>query len=191
MDDNLLSAVIAEPSRHLDHEDAAIRRLAVSSISHGADHLHELQRLLAEDADVRVRAEAAEALGRRGLPALRSLMTATADPDPIVVEAVATALGEIGDRSAIDWLVEAAQEHSDRLVREAAVAALGAIGDERAVPALLSLVAKAPPQVRRRSVVALTVFDGPEVEAAIRQALSDRNPMVREAAEMVAGRPID
>ena len=68
------------------------------------------------------------------------------------------------------------------------MAALGAIGDERAVPTLLSLVAEAPPQIRRRSVVALTVFDGEEIEAAIRAAATDRNPMVREAAEMVVGK---
>jgi len=57
------------------------------------------------------------------------------------------------------------------------------------LPVLLDLVATGPPQVRRRCVVALTVFDGDEVEAAIRAAAVDRNPMVREAAEMVVGRP--
>ena len=52
---------------------------------------------------------------------------------------------------------------------------------------LLGLVANGPPQVRRRTVVALTAFDGPEVEAAFAAARDDRNPMVREAAEMVIG----
>ncbi|MEA3502390.1 MAG: HEAT repeat domain-containing protein, partial [Actinomycetota bacterium] len=74
---------------------------------------------------------------------------------------------------------------------EAAVAALGAIGDEAALATLLGLVAVAPPQVRRRAVVALTVFDDPAVEPAIRAAASDRNPSVREAAEMVVGRQPD
>jgi hypothetical protein len=32
------------------------------------------------------------------------------------------------------------------------------------------------------------VFDSPQIEAAIRVARDDRNPMVREAAEMVIGR---
>ena len=71
------------------------------------------------------------------------------------------------------------------------MASLGAIGDDRARPILLDLVRTGPPQIRRRTVVALTVFDGPEIETAIRGALEDRNPMVREAAEMVAGRPTD
>ncbi len=91
------------------------------------------------------------------------------------------------DRAAVDWLLKAAEADDEKLVREAAVAALGAIGDDRAVPLLLELVGSAPPQVRRRSVVALSVFDGPEIEAAIRAAKDDRNPMVREAAEMVVG----
>jgi hypothetical protein len=40
-------------------------------------------------------------------------------------------------------------------------------------------------------VVALTVFEGPEIEPALRAAARDRNPMVREVAEMVVGRPAE
>ena len=76
-------------------------------------------------------------------------------------------------------------------VREAAVAALGATGEVQALPTLLRLVASGPPQVRRRCVAALTVFDGEEVETALRHAATDRNPMVREAAELVVGRNVD
>ena len=146
--------------------------------------------MLLEDESPRVRAEAAEVLAGTGPTALNAVLEATNDPDPVVVEAAATGLGEIGDPIAVPWLLAAAAEHQDRLVREAAVAALGAIGDERARVLLLELVAKGPPQIRRRSVVALSVFDGEDVEGAIRGALSDRNPMVREAAEMIAGRPL-
>ena len=32
---------------------------------------------------------------------------------------------------------------------------------------------------------------GEDVEEAVTQALGDRNPMVREVAEMVEGRPLD
>jgi hypothetical protein len=39
--------------------------------------------------------------------------------------------------------------------------------------------------------VALTVFDDPAIEPALRTATDDRNPMVREVAEMVVGRPPD
>ncbi|MEE9183409.1 MAG: HEAT repeat domain-containing protein, partial [Acidimicrobiia bacterium] len=65
---------------------------------------------------------------------------------------------------------------------------LGALGDQRALPTLLETVANGKPQVRRRSVVALSAFDGPEVEKALAMARLDRNPMVREVAEMLLGR---
>ena len=55
----------------------------------------------------------------------------------------------------------------------------------------VDLVGSAPPKVRRRCVAALTVFDGEEVEQALRAAAADRNPMVREAAEMVVGRNLN
>ncbi|MST32935.1 HEAT repeat domain-containing protein, partial [Acidimicrobiaceae bacterium USS-CC1] len=39
------------------------------------------------------------------------------------------------------------------------------------------------PAVRRRAVLALAPFEGPEVDAALRQALEDRDWQVRQAAE--------
>ena len=143
---------------------------------------------LAVDDDGAARAMAAEALGGARVAAIPDLDRARSDADPRVIESVATAYGEIRAGSAVPWLIEVATGDGDRSGREAAVAALGAIGDDAALPALLALVAKAPPQVRRRAVVALTVFDDPAVEPAIRTAARDRNPSVREAAEMVVGR---
>jgi len=131
---------------------------------------------------------AAEALGGADGECADVLTRGRDDDDPRVVEAVATAYGELRYPSAVPWLIDLASTDGDRAAREAAVAALGAIGDEAALSTLLELVAAAPPQVRRRAVVALTVFDDPAVELAIRAAAKDRNPSVREAAEMVVGR---
>ncbi|MET0422024.1 MAG: HEAT repeat domain-containing protein [Acidimicrobiia bacterium] len=39
------------------------------------------------------------------------------------------------------------------------------------------------PAVRRRAVLALAPFDGPDVDAAITAALDDRDWQVRQAAE--------
>ena len=82
----------------------------------------------------------------------------------------------------VDGLVGVAGAHDDPLCREAAVAALGAIGDVRGLPAILAAMSDKP-AVRRRAVIALTPFDGPEVDAALNRARTDRDWQVRQAAE--------
>jgi HEAT repeat protein len=75
--------------------------------------------------------------------------------------------------------------HDDPTCREAAVAALGAIGDPAGLPAILAATTDRP-AVRRRAVLALAPFHGPEVEAALDRALTDRDWQVRQAAEDVS-----
>jgi HEAT repeat protein len=43
--------------------------------------------------------------------------------------------------------------------------------------------------VRRRAVVALAAFDGPEVDAALRRATEDRDWQVRQIAEDLLAPP--
>ncbi len=182
--------VLQHPGDHLSHPDPAIRRLAVAALAATEDRgaASALEAVLAGDESSRVRAEAAEALGfREG--SLAALIAAAPEADAVLAEAIATALGRLGSAESVRLLMEWAGSHADGLVREAAVAALGAIGDPTALPLLLELVGSGPPQVRRRTVAALTMYDGPDVEEALVRARSDRNPMVREAAEMVVGRP--
>lgn len=179
-----------DPETFLDHERPQIRRMAVVRIAQQPPDDRQialLGRMLTDDPDPEVRAEAAEVLGAAGSRVVDLLLGAGDDPEARVVEAVITALGRVGDARAADWLIETARG-AETLVREAAVAALGEIGDYRAVSVLLELLSEGPPQVRRRAVVALTVFDDPRVEPAIASARLDRNPMVKEAAEMVVGR---
>lgn len=191
MDDARLRRLLDDPEAFLADPDPVTRRLAVSA---AADRTGEaalrdgITAALESDPDERVRAEAAEVLAGSGPAALASLIAALDDPSPTVIEAAVTGLGELRDHGAVESLLAIASRAGDKMVIEAAVAALGAIGDIRAVPVLLHLVAAGSPQVRRRCVVALSVFDGVEVEAALLAARSDRNPMVREAAEMVVGR---
>jgi HEAT repeats len=79
-------------------------------------------------------------------------------------------------------LAETVYRHPDALVREASVAALGCIGtDEAKAPILHALADKAT--VRRRAVIALSAFEGDDVEAALAQASGDRDWQVRQAAE--------
>jgi HEAT repeat protein len=115
-----------------------------------------------------------------------ALLGALGDADVTVVEAVAWSLGELGDRArtagAVSALSATARTHRDALAREAAVAALGALGDAAGLPAILE-ACRDKPAVRRRAVLALAPFDGPDVDAAIDAALTDRDWQVRQAAE--------
>jgi len=106
------------------------------------------------------------------------------DADPAVVEAASFALGEVGDSRAVARLATVARAHPDPLCREAAVAALGAIGDEAGRAAVLAALGDVP-AVRRRAAVALAAFEGPEVVAALRGCLADRDWQVRQAAAEV------
>ena len=106
------------------------------------------------------------------------------DPDDTVVEQAAWACGEREppEAGAVAALVAVVTAHEDALCREAAVAALGAIGDLRGLPAILGAMADKA-TVRRRAVIALAPFEGPDVDAALQVALEDRDWQVRQAAE--------
>ena len=164
----------------LDHADPAVRATA----------LHALARMgtLTEDdvataltdpsADVRRRA-LADAVAVRTIE-LRPLL---ADPDPMVAEQAAWALGERGDVDAVDDLVGAAS-HGDALVREAAVAALGALQHEGGRAAILAATGDKP-AIRRRAVLALAAFEGDDVDTALARAAEDPDWQVRDAADVI------
>lgn len=167
----------------LTASDPVMRQLALGALQRGnalaeADLLHAFA-----DADPGVRRRAVElAAAHPGVDLLPLLH----DPDPAVVEVAAWAVGEHEDVSddVLLRLCALATGADDPLVREASVAALGAIGDERGLPAILTACADKP-AIRRRAVLALAPFDGPEVEAALEAARDDRDWQVRQAAEDV------
>lgn len=106
------------------------------------------------------------------------------DPDPVVAETAAWATGERvpPEAGAGDALARIATTHPEHLVREAAIAAIGAVGDPVGLPAVLAGLDERA-TIRRRAVVALAAFEGPEVEAALTRALDDRDRQVRQIAE--------
>jgi HEAT repeat protein len=133
------------------------------------------------DSESLVRRRAAQLTARHPCVSPRPLLD---DPDPSVVEMAAFACGEQerADPDIVGRLATLAVDHADPLVREAAVAALGAIGDPAGLPAILAGT-RDKPAVRRRAVIALTPFDGPEVDEARTRARSDRDWQVRQVAE--------
>jgi HEAT repeat protein len=189
----------------LGDADPAVREAALGALARmGRAGTEDIGRAMA-DGDARVRRRAchvivagvaavvaagaatgAAAAPESGAIDLRPLL---ADADPTVVEAAAWALGELAATNiatnAVPDLAAVATDHADALCREAAVAALGAIGDERGLPAILAGT-RDKPAVRRRAVIALTPFDGPEVADALARARTDRDWQVRQAAEDLA-----
>lgn len=172
----------------IDDPDSRVRIAAMRSLAR-LEVLTEsvLVRALG-DADPAVRIAALELAARREGPPLLPLL---GDGEPMVAEAAAWALGERPhtDDATIHALADATTAHADPLVREAAVAALGAIGDPRGLAAILAAT-QDKPAVRRRAVLCLAPFDGPEVDAAFARAREDRDRQVRDAVDELLG-PVD
>jgi HEAT repeat protein len=169
----------------LEHADGDVRATALGALARlGTATPSDVERAARDPAAVVRRRACAVAVtvGKADVTAL------LADPEPSVVETAAWALGERGKAPAevVAALADTATGHSDPLCREAAVAALGALGDPGGLPAILAATADRP-AVRRRAVIALAPFEGPEVEAALRRACTDRDLQVRQAAEDLLG----
>ena len=172
----------------LDDPAPGVRATAIGALERlGALGAADLARLL-QDPSAAVRRRACEAVATLPGDQSPSLRGALADRDPTVSEVAAWASGERQppEPGAVSALAELATDHADALVREAAVAALGAIGDPAGLPAILAATTDKA-TVRRRAVLALAPFEGPEVETALARALEDRDWQVRQAAEDLSG----
>jgi HEAT repeat protein len=161
---------------------ARLGQLALSTLARAATDGHPtVRRRACEIAALQVRDG-----GWASATVLGLLVTATSDDDAGVVESACFALGELGMGGAVAEALVALEHvtraHDDPLCREAAVAALGAIGDPAGLPAILAAT-NDKPAVRRRAVLALAPFEGPEVDGALARALTDRDWQVRQAAE--------
>lgn len=113
-----------------------------------------------------------------------SIVDRLRDDDLFVAEMTAWSIGERAQPTddEIDALIDCTTSHPEAIVREACAAALGSIGDERGLAAILA-ACNDKPAVRRRAVLALAPFEGPEVDAALARALDDRDWQVRQNAE--------
>ena len=117
-------------------------------------------------------------------------MEALRDEDPLVVDGAAFALGEHLYSPAVEELIDVARDHEDARCRESAIAALGALGDDRARGVILNALSDKPP-VRRRAIVALSNFEGPDVEEALDRASDDRDWQVRAAVDQLRASETD
>lgn len=202
------TADIALIQRGFDDEDPEVRRASLGSF-HRAERLTTSIILNAlSDPAMTVRRRAAELSSRVKLSESERGRIVTQlgiclGQESELAEMAAFALGEIGsaptaapepesdsefgdtdqvglDQTAIDLLINQAQNHKDAICREQAIASLGALHTGKDV-ILGALNDKAT--VRRRAVIALAPFEGDDVTAALRHALNDRDWQVRQAAE--------
>ena len=185
---NLASVTLAAHDRDvprleaaLDGDDPNVRAIAIAGL-HKCGALSPRHIALAlTDPERLVR----HRLAQLGAVDVRiDLLRLLADADFAVAETAAWAIGErdaVTDEE-MQALIMSASGHPEALVRESCVAALGSIGDERGLPAILHACGDKP-AIRRRAIISLAPFDSPEVTAALRTALSDRDWQVRQAAE--------
>ncbi len=175
--------------RALEDEAPAVRATALAALVRLGRCDLELLAAALGDPSPAVRRRGAEVAWRAALAAgdvARLLEGRLADEDTTVVEAAAFSLGELRSHAACPALARLTVSHPDPLCRESAVAALGAIGDQSSLEVILGALADRPP-IRRRAVLALASYEGPEVDAAVEAARSDRDWQVRQAAEDLSG----
>lgn len=174
----------------LDDVDPKVRATALAALDRlGRLDVDDLARGLRDPASA-VRRRAVSLVATRPGDQPPSAIALLGDADPVVAETAAWAAGERQppEAGAAEALARLATEHPEHLVREAAVAAIGAIGDPVGLPAVLAALGERA-TLRRRAVVALAAFEGPEVDAALERALEDRDRQVRQAAEDLVSPP--
>jgi len=112
------------------------------------------------------------------------LIRALRHPEPMTVERAATLLGRIGDRRAAEPLLTLLAEDAAPEALAAAALSLAALHELRAVPLLAGRLADPASYlwVRQAAVRALAQLGGPAAEVAIRWALDDPSPSVRDIA---------
>jgi HEAT repeat protein len=160
------------------HRVLALRGLVRQSLMSPA-----LWRAAFADVDVDVRREALQQLAHAPLgdeSLLDDVIALLDQADDLVVDAAVFALGEHLYVGAVEPLCRIATEHEDARCRESAIASLGAIGDDRARSTIVNAL-KDKPAIRRRAVVALSNFEGPDIEAALAEAGDDKDWQVRSA----------
>ena len=178
---------------HVGDEQRAREGLADAAPTVRATALGALDRLGALDGDELSAAlgdpdpgRAAPGLRAGGHPHRRAPSPAPShDADPSVVEMAAWALGRAEERAAVPALCRLADRgrgHETPCAGRRRWPPSGPSGTDAGLPAVLAALGDKP-AIRRRAAVALAAFEGPEVEAALRRCLDDRDWQVRQVAE--------
>jgi HEAT repeat protein len=117
---------------------------------------------------------------------ISKMIEALEDGDPIFVSYLLYAMGELKFKEFAKPIEQTILNHPDERVREFGVGALGAIGDKESLNTIIICLKDHKARVRRRAILALASYKGPEVEKAIESAKSDRDYQVRQNATFLS-----
>ena len=173
-------------TRGLSADRTRTRILALRGLCRCATVTEDQWRAALADDDVDVRREALTQLSQYepSTSLMDEVVTLLENEDALVVDAAAFALGEFLYEPAVSVLCRVAATHDDARCREAAIAALGAIGHDDARDVIIGALKDKPP-VRRRAIVALANFEGPDIEQALALASEDKDWQVRAAVSQL------
>ena len=147
-----------------------------------------LERVLASDADARVRAEAAESLGEISAPSsAAALGRALSDANIEVRRTAAEAIGDLDDLRVAPAGLVGALSATDPELRYRAAKAVASIADPATTSALISILSSPDAELRKDAVEALGKIGSDQAVQAITNALNDREPEVRKAAAETLG----
>ncbi len=179
----------------LEDEDAQVRRQAIQGLweYEGCDLIAPLLRILGQDDDVQVRAEAALALGRFALlfeqpvgAQLRRILADARQPQ----EVRARALEAIAPCSGLPWVPQAiseAYESGSPRLKVSALHAMGRTCDPRWLPLLLRELSSEDAEVRYEAAMACgSIADGRALPH-LAPLLHDQDAEVRMAAIAALG----
>jgi len=140
-----------------------------------------------DDANFEVHRQAVRALVRIHRPAVPALIEALPEASPQMARGIIHALGDIGDRRALQPLLE----FSTAANRAEIMLALGKLRDPLATDTLIVGLTDEDWQVRMNAAMALGPLAAEEAQEALRQTLEDEVTVVREwsarSLEMITG----
>jgi HEAT repeat protein len=163
-------------------------RIADILVRHGEPVVEPMLAFLGEPSRHPARAWAANVLGELRVPrAFPALITALKDMDDEVRAKAATALGKLGDRRAVTYLLDHLLSDPAPFVRARVAGALGQFAGNEVIDRLVRALGDPAWWVRMRSVEALEQV-GPSAEAPLIVALDDPDPEIRIRAAVALER---